>query len=79
MCPVHSLSAAPQTWKFDALHREVPGIQSLYLEGQSHAFCVSQQQSDELAGQLVPLIQAAVAGAGAATPAAAAAAAGSRL
>lgn len=45
------------------MHREVPGIQSLYLDGQSHAFCVSQQQSAELAAALVPLIEQAVAGA----------------
>lgn len=57
------LAPPAQTYKLDLMHREVPGIESVYLEGQSHAFCVSQQQSDELAAAVVPMVEAAVAGA----------------
>ncbi len=34
-----------QRWKWDAMHREVPGVEAHWIEDQTHAFCVSTQQS----------------------------------
>ena len=52
------------------MHREVPGVESHWVETQSHAFCVSDRQSSELAQLCGPIIRKA-----AGLPAAAAAAA----
>lgn len=52
----------------------MPGVEAYWVEGQSHAFCVSQKQSAELAARLVPIVEAALRG-GVAGPAAEAAAA----
>lgn len=37
-----------QRWKWDAMHREVPGVEAHWIEDQTHAFCVSTQQSGGL-------------------------------
>jgi len=40
-----------QKWKWDLLHREVPGVESHWVDTQTHAFCVSEAQSGERGGQ----------------------------
>ncbi|KAL4426837.1 hypothetical protein ABPG77_006623 [Micractinium sp. CCAP 211/92] len=47
-------------WKWDALHREVPGVEAHWIEDQTHAFCVSTQQSEELAARIAPIVEAAL-------------------
>lgn len=49
-----------QKWKWDALHREVRGVESYWLDSQTHAFCVSERQSAELAAHVAPLVEAAL-------------------
>lgn len=34
-----------QRWKWDAMHREVPGVEAHWIADQTHAFCVSTKQS----------------------------------
>ncbi|PRW58543.1 alpha beta hydrolase family [Chlorella sorokiniana] len=47
-------------WKWDLMHKEVPGVESHWVDTQTHAFCVSQAQSDELAERIVPIVEAAL-------------------
>ncbi|PSC73939.1 thiol-disulfide oxidoreductase [Micractinium conductrix] len=47
-------------WKWDAMQREVPEIEAHWVENQSHAFCVSQRQSEELAARIAPIVEAAL-------------------
>ncbi|KAI7835523.1 hypothetical protein COHA_010569 [Chlorella ohadii] len=47
-------------WKWDLLHREVPGVESHWVDTQTHAFCVSEAQSDELAERIVQIVHAAL-------------------
>ncbi|KAL4431008.1 hypothetical protein ABPG75_006264 [Micractinium tetrahymenae] len=48
-------------WKWEVMHREVPGVEAHWMESQTHAFCVSTQQSEELAAHIAPIVEAALA------------------
>lgn len=58
--PTLPLATWLQQWKFDLMHKEVPGVESYWMDTQTHAFCVSVRQSDELADRIVPLVRAAL-------------------
>lgn len=47
-------------WKWDAMHREVPGVEAHWIADQTHAFCVSTKQSEELAARIAPIVEAAL-------------------
>ncbi|EFN59441.1 hypothetical protein CHLNCDRAFT_137997 [Chlorella variabilis] len=47
-------------WKWDAMHQEVPGVESFFVEAQTHGFCVSAEQSDDLAARIEAVVIAAV-------------------
>ena len=53
-------TAIMQEWKWEALRREVPGVEAVWCSDLTHAFCVSEHQSAALAQRLAPMIQAAL-------------------
>lgn len=55
-------SFAMQEWKYDALQREVPGVESHWVDTQTHAFCVSERQSGALGGWAEGPLQGAAVG-----------------
>ncbi|KAI3433520.1 hypothetical protein D9Q98_003330 [Chlorella vulgaris] len=51
-------------WKWQEMHRQVPDVESYLVETQTHAFCVSTEQSRDLAARIVPIVEAALASSG---------------
>lgn len=53
MLSVHIIGSL-QEWKWQEMHRQVPDVESYLVETQTHAFCVSTEQSREQAACTLP-------------------------